>query len=288
MPTPIRHVSDTARWVAIYRAWESARPDRLFDDPYATRMAGERGDAIVQSLPHGESMAWAMVVRTAVFDELIVEAVAGGIGTVLNLGAGLDTRAFRLELPPALNWIDVDLPDIVAYRRQCLGGETPVCRHEHRAADLTDPDVRARLLAHASEGGPVLVVSEGLLVYLTPENVADLARELHADTNVAAWIADLVTPMLVNTFGTLWRAHLDTAKAPFRFAPAEPKAFFEPLGWHEADCRSMWDESQRLSRAVPIAWWWDSIGRFWMPGAYARLRRMATIVRFERAPRADT
>ncbi|NUZ04386.1 class I SAM-dependent methyltransferase [Piscinibacter koreensis] len=285
MTSPIRSISDTARWVAIYRAWESARPDRLFDDPYASRMAGARGDAIVQSLPHGESMAWAIVVRTAVFDDMIVRAVADGAGTVLNLGAGLCTRAFRLDLPPTLDWIDVDLPDIVDWRRHCLGEARPACRHEHRAVDLTDAAARQRLLADATDRGkPVLVVSEGLLVYMAPEHVAALARELHADPRVTAWVTDLVTPMLVNTFGTLWRAHLDSARAPFRFAPADPPAFFAPLGWHEGECRSMWDESQRLSRAVPIGWWWDLFGRFLLPDVYARLRRMATIVRLERQP----
>jgi O-methyltransferase involved in polyketide biosynthesis len=39
----IRNVSDTARWVAMYRAQESARPDALFHDPWAERLGGDRG-----------------------------------------------------------------------------------------------------------------------------------------------------------------------------------------------------------------------------------------------------
>ena len=42
--SPVSNVSDTARWVAVYRAWESARPDALFNDPYAKTLAGERAD----------------------------------------------------------------------------------------------------------------------------------------------------------------------------------------------------------------------------------------------------
>lgn len=41
--SPVTGVSDTARWVAVYRAWESARPDALFHDPFAQRLAGDRG-----------------------------------------------------------------------------------------------------------------------------------------------------------------------------------------------------------------------------------------------------
>ena len=66
--TPITHVSDTARWVAIYRAMESERPDALFRDPYARRLAGPRGEEIVRAMPHGRAMAWPMIVRTAVMD----------------------------------------------------------------------------------------------------------------------------------------------------------------------------------------------------------------------------
>src|ERR1700756_898451 len=94
---PIAHVSDTARWVALYRAMESERPDALFRDPYARRLAGERGGQILQSMRRGRTWAWPMIVRTAVMDEVILRAVTRyGADTVLNLAAGLDTRPFRL------------------------------------------------------------------------------------------------------------------------------------------------------------------------------------------------
>ena len=72
----IRDVSDTALWVAIYRAQESERKDALFNDPYARRLAGERGQQIVDTIPHGHAMSWPMVVRTHVFDEIIQRVLA--------------------------------------------------------------------------------------------------------------------------------------------------------------------------------------------------------------------
>ena len=68
---PIRNVSDTAAWVAVYRAMESERPDALFHDPHARRMSGARGQQIVDALPFGQSMGWSIIVRTAVMDTLI-------------------------------------------------------------------------------------------------------------------------------------------------------------------------------------------------------------------------
>jgi len=60
----IRNVSDTALWVAAYRALESERPDALFHDPYARELAGERGWRILEGLPKARRTDWPMVVRT--------------------------------------------------------------------------------------------------------------------------------------------------------------------------------------------------------------------------------
>src|ERR1051325_5307588 len=105
----IENVSDTARWVAVYRAMETERPDAIFRDPFAARLAGEHGARIVDTIPRGRQMAWTMITRTAVFDEIIMGAVRGkGVDLVLNLAAGLDARPWRLDLPPRLRWVDVD------------------------------------------------------------------------------------------------------------------------------------------------------------------------------------
>src|SRR5436189_6339037 len=105
----IQHVSDTARWVALYRAMESERPDALFHDPYARRLAGPRGEQILASLPKGRTWAWALIVRTAVMDELILRAIArAGVGTVLNLAAGVDPRRYGPPRTPSLRWVDAD------------------------------------------------------------------------------------------------------------------------------------------------------------------------------------
>ena len=84
----IEHVSDTALWVAMYRAMETDRADAHFRDPLARTLAGERGAAILAGMPDGKSTAWPMIVRTAVFDEMILKAVRErGVKVVVNLAA---------------------------------------------------------------------------------------------------------------------------------------------------------------------------------------------------------
>ena len=281
--SPLRDVSDTALWVASCRASESERPDALFRDPHARRMAGARGVDILRTLPFAQTMAWSMVVRTAVLDELILQCVAAGARTVVNLGAGLDTRAFRLALPPTLRWLDIDLPAMVDYRRDCLRAEPAMCDHEHVAADLGDPARRQKLLGTlAVERAPLLAVSEGLLIYLEPEQVGSLARELHDAAGARWWATDLIRPMALNTVGRFWQSQLAAAGAPFRFAPEDGGRFFEPFGWHEKTFRSLWDESLRLGRSVPLASFWSSVWNWAPPGAQAALRRTAGVALLER------
>lgn len=279
----IRNVSDTALWVAVYRAEESDRQDALFRDPYARSLAGERGQAIVDALPFGRSMGWSIVVRTAVMDEVILRCIERGARTVLNLGAGLDTRAFRLNLPPMLRWLDVDLPAVTAYRRECLGTAVAACRHAHVEADLRLAAERQRVIRHAGGHGPLLVITEGLLVYLAPGQVNELAMQLRAEARARWWLADLITPLLQQTMGMVWGSQLNDADAAFRFAPADAQAYFRQLNWRETEFHSTWTNSIRLGRVAPNALMWDSLLKWSAPLAEMALKRMSGVALLEPA-----
>ena len=149
----ISHVSDTARWVAVYRANETDRPDAVFKDPYARRLAGERGEAIVRGMPDGLRMSWPMVVRTAVMDEIIMRCIRqDGVDCVMNLAAGLDARPWRLDLPAELRWIDVDHPVMIDLKLTELANETARCRYEGVRLDLADAQARSGLFDRVGAG----------------------------------------------------------------------------------------------------------------------------------------
>jgi methyltransferase (TIGR00027 family) len=280
----VEHVSDTARWVAMYRAMESERPDALFHDPYARRLAGPRGAHVLAGMPKGQAFAWPMIVRTAVMDEVILRAIArDGAGTVLNLAAGLDTRPYRLPLATSLRWIEVDFPDVIAYKQEQLEGERPACALEQVGLDLTDEARRRALFAQiAAATRPVLVVSEGLLVYLTPAQVGALATDLAAPTPFRWWLLDLASPRLLKMMEKTWGRILAAGNAPFQFAPAEGTRFFEPFGWREAEFRSTWEESLRLKRTMRLAWLWKLIGRLSPRTKREEFRRFSGIVLLKR------
>ena len=281
---PIQNVSDTARWVAVYRAMETERPDAIFRDPFADRLAGERGREIVGEMKRGRQMAWAMIVRTAVFDEMIMDRVRNhGVDTVINLAAGLDARAWRLPLPPSLQWFDVDLPAMTEYKANAMRGETPRCRYEAIAADLANPAERDEVLRRvAGVARTALVVTEGLLVYLEDEQVASLARSLHAQPSIRWWIADIASPMLLQIMQRMWGRNVEAGRAPFRFAPPDSAEFFAPLGWREIEFRSGMDEARRLKREMKLMWLWRILGYLNRPARRRAMRRMSGYVLFER------
>jgi methyltransferase (TIGR00027 family) len=247
-------VSDTARWVAYFRALESERPDALFRDPFARRLAGERGRSIVEGLPKGP-LSWSLAVRTRVFDELILQAVRDGTRVVLNLAAGLDTRPYRLSLPPDVEWIEADLAGIIAFKNDALARERPTCRVERVALDVMDPTARRDLLARVpSAAGRVLVVTEGLLVYLDAQAVTALAADLHRCLPGALWLLECISPEVLARQRRLWGTRLKAAGAEHKFAPPEGLEFFRPQGWVPRSTRSLLDEARRLGREMPMAW----------------------------------
>jgi methyltransferase (TIGR00027 family) len=276
----IENISDTARWVAVYRAMETARPDAIFRDPFADRLASRRGREILDEMPRGHAYAWPMIVRTAVFDEIILDAVQNRqVDLVVNLAAGLDARPWRLPLPPALHWVDVDLPGILNYKTETLQNEKPICRYEAVTADLTDAEVRRALFSRLGAGSSrALVISEGLLIYLAPEQVAALAADLHAQPSFTEWLIDLASPQLLKRMSKTWGNKLAASGAPFLFAPPEGTEFFRPYGWREAQFRSMWEEAQRLHRTMKGAWFWNLIGRLYSKRARESVRRFSGLV----------
>jgi methyltransferase (TIGR00027 family) len=242
--SPLRHISDTARWTATYRARETERPDALFRDPLASRLAGERGEQIRQHMAGSQDNEWAFVIRTVLFDNAIRQCVEAGIPTVLNLAAGLDARPYRMDLPAGLRWIEADLPELLAYKAETLAGETPRCSLDRVAVDLTDAPARRELFADAARG---LAITEGLIIYLADEEVAQLGRDLAA-AGVEFWLLDLASPALVKYLQATTGRHTAEAGAPLRFGPKEGVGFFEPLGWKALRADSVFETAMSLGR----------------------------------------
>lgn len=249
----VRNISDTALWVAHYRAQETERPDAHFTDPYARALAGERGRSIAKAQKFGDRNAWSFVTRTVLFDRFIADEVRAGADLVVNLAAGLDTRPYRMDLPPVLRWVEVDLPAIFDYKESILRDAHPRCRLERVRLDLADESARRQRFADMTAGaGRIIVLTEGLLIYLDPSQVASLARDLHALPSVHSWIVDIASPGLLKMLSQRGGQMIADAGASFKFAPADGAEFFAAFGWRASDVASLLKAAAKLRRLPPM------------------------------------
>ncbi len=246
---PIRHISDTALWVAIYRANESDRPDAVFRDPYARKLAGDRGAEIAAAMPFAQKHSWSYVARTWLIDQIVEREVQSGTDMVIDLAAGLDSRPYRMELPADLKWVDVDLPDILNYKREILAGERPRCAFEQVPLDLTDAPARRALFQRlGSQAKRALVITEGLIIYFDEAGAGELARDLSAQPSFHLWATDLTSPALLKMLQKAIGGVLNQSGSPLRFAPRQGPEFFTPFGWRPVEARSLLITAAKLKR----------------------------------------
>jgi len=245
--SPIGNVSDTARWIAAYRAAESARADALFQDPYANLLAGERGRAIAALMPRQTRSGWPMIARTKLIDDLVQAAIAEGSDCVLNLAAGLDTRPYRLDLPASLRWVEVDLAALIDEKERLLADAQPRCQLSRIKVDLADPKARAAALrAAVAASRNTLVITEGLLIYLDATQVRSLSADLSAQAGIRWWVIELASRALLENLRKTIGEHL--TNAPMKFAPTNGVAYFEALGWNVAEVHSVLHAAARFAR----------------------------------------
>jgi methyltransferase (TIGR00027 family) len=185
-------VSMTALGVAWVRASESQRPDRLFDDPLAVRFLVAAGWNAERSLaelsPDDERtpallvLAQSVIVRTRFLDDVLTAAWADGSRQVVILGAGLDTRAFRLPWPSGSRCFELDLPPVLDFKEAALAGSgaAPSCERILVGADLLGDWTGPLLAAGYEPAQPTVWIAEGLLIYFTQaqndEILTDIGR----------------------------------------------------------------------------------------------------------------
>jgi methyltransferase (TIGR00027 family) len=221
-------VGGTSLGVARARAWESRRPDRLFDDPYAAAFAaaGGTGDGTPPAPgPHRARLAFHVIIRTRFYDDYLLAAAEAGHRQVVLLAAGLDTRAYRLPWPDGVRLYELDLPEVLTFKERVLTGRSAVARCERITlpADLRE-DWPARLTdAGFDPAAPTAWLVEGLLVYLTAEEAALLLTrvgELSAPGSRSSFERNNAASMIaegdrtgIEEYASLWKGGLgqDTA-----------------------------------------------------------------------------
>jgi methyltransferase (TIGR00027 family) len=224
----------TARWTAAARAAESAREDRLFNDPWAAALAGPEGRAwIEQRLPDS---VLPMALRTRYFDDWLHGILeSGAIRQMVLVAAGLDTRAFRLSWPKMARCFEIDRPAVLQYKEAILGRARarPRCVRRSVEADLTGPWGDALLEAGFDPGEPAGWLLEGLLFYLSSDRIARLLDEVTGLASPGSVLGfDIINrSVLTSPWTRPWVDMQAEAGAPWTGTMDDPVDVLAERGW---------------------------------------------------------
>ena len=248
-PVPLEGVGGTGLTIAGIRAAETERADRLFTDPLAGAFVAAAGSPPSQATGRqAAALRLWVVARTVFLDELVMAACADGTRQVVLLGAGFDTRAFRLPWPPGVRCFELDTQDVLASKEQVLTAQhaVPGCERITVPGDLRDDWPAALRAVGLQPDEPTGWVAEGLLVYLSPDDVDQLLDR----------VTSLSAPgsRLGLTFRS--RAPADQASPAVALrrsaAPDDPAGWLAGHGW-AAQPTSAREVLQAHGRAVPAA-----------------------------------
>ncbi|MEU7822409.1 SAM-dependent methyltransferase [Catellatospora sp. NPDC049133] len=233
-------VAKTALWTAAARARESNRPDRLFDDPFAGLLAGDEGRELLQHFHTDRAPDDGnpfIAIRTRWFDDFISQACAGAPAQVVALGAGLDTRWYRMPWSDGTTLFELDQASLLAYKVDRLR-DVPVPGDAQRrivpvAFDDSDGWVDALLAAGFDATCPTVWFGEGLLFYL-PEQLAHrlLSRVAALSAPGSRLAVDLIgTGIFSFPYTREFLRRLQEANSPWRFGTDDPGGFVAGAGW---------------------------------------------------------
>ncbi|WP_333771417.1 class I SAM-dependent methyltransferase [Streptomyces sp. IBSBF 2435] len=238
-------VERTALLTAALRAAETGREDRLYNDPYAARLAGDAGPELLAEIreatfPRNAARTLPSTpdynaIRTRLFDDLLQQAAQeADMHQIVLAPAGMDSRAYRFGWPAGLRYFEVDRPAVLAYKEARLNGIPPRVDHRSVAVDLTSPDWESKLVAAGYDPEQRSTwLLEGLLYYIPGDDAHRILDRVAAimapGSRIAADIVNSAALTLPNMRGLLdvfagWGC-------PWLFGTDEPEALFDAHGF---------------------------------------------------------
>ena len=275
----INVISDTAFWVCAYRAEETKRQDALFKDPLADLLAGEKGHSIARMMSDSRYSSWTIVIRTCVIDEMIDKLIRqNDIEMVVNLGAGLDTRPYRLDIPKSIQWIEIDYPHLIEFKDTKLKEEAPRCQLERIGVDLSNVNDRQKLFEQLnSYNKKTLVLTEGVIPYLSEEQVGSLAADLRSTPNFSYWITEYHSTELYKHQRNK-RKNSEMGNSPFQFFPDNWFDVFNKNGWSLKENNYLFEKGRELSRPFPLPFWAKALYAFIPKKQIEKVKKMSGFV----------
>jgi methyltransferase (TIGR00027 family) len=276
MTAPLKPVSKTAYYCCGVRALDARADNSICGDTLADRFMTSEAWQLFEPFRRFTEPNVANAVRHRMIDDLLRERLsARPERLVILLGAGFDTRPFRLTVG---RWVELDAPEVMALKERQL----PAARATNPLTRIPidfEPDTLAGSLAPwAAEEHPIVVL-EGVLPYLTPEQIGTLAATLRRVLRGPSLICDLMTPGFVHRYSGTMREALGGLGARFAVHARDPGALIEEAGYRIASRESI------AGRAVALGVF--QIPRLLLATVFRVLRKGYSIATFESLPKEE-
>lgn len=246
----MKPISRTAFYCCGVRMLDAEREKPVCGDVYAKLFMNEDGLRILETFKDETGPNSSNVARHRIIDDLLREELALHPDLrVVIIGAGFDTRAYRLK---GGAWVELDEPQVIAYKNERL----PVadCQNElHRIAiDFSTDSLADKLSSFGGHGGPVVVVVEGVFMYLEQQAIEQFLQTLHRLFPQHKLICDLMTRKFFEKYGRTIHEKLTGMGATFKFTADNPEEIFVKNGYERVDQISMVMKSTEFEgRKIP-------------------------------------
>ena len=217
-------------------------------DTFAKVFMNEDGLRILETFKDETSPNASNVARHRIIDDLLRrELLSNPDVSILIVGAGFDSRAYRLN---GGTWVELDEPQVITYKNDRL----PVsqCQNElHRIPIDFAADSLEEKLSLIARRTPVVVVIEGVFMYLEEEAIKQVLQTLHRLFPRHKLICDLMSRSFFEKYGRTIHEKLTGLGATFRFTADNPEDVFVKSGYERVGRISIVEKSMEFeSRTI--------------------------------------
>lgn len=230
-------IAKTAYYCCGVRMLDAHSPRPVCDDRLAERFMDAEARAIFRPFQRFTMPNRANAARHRIIDDLLRERLAAKPAlNVVLLGAGLDTRAFRLA---GGRWLELDQPPLIALKERTLPAADAPNPLRRVAVDFAREPLGDALAPWCDPAGDTVVVMEGVSMYLSPTTLSDTARALRERLPRHTLVCDLMTRGFAARFGGRMRAEIARLGGRFGELMDDPAGFLAAQGYRPAGHRSI-------------------------------------------------
>jgi methyltransferase (TIGR00027 family) len=214
-------------------------------DTYARLFMNEEGRAILSAFDDEPNPNASNVARHRIIDDILRRELAADPNLpVVIIGAGFDSRAYRLK---GGTWLELDEPQVIEYKEERLHASD--CENELRRIpiDFSTESLEEKLAPFARDGRVVVVV-EGVLMYLDEGAIRELLRTLHKLFPRHTLVCDLMNRRFFEKYGQTIHKKISGMGAPFKFKSDDPERVFLKSGYRRASKISVVEKSVEFQR----------------------------------------